>query len=294
MMDRLTQPGLFEDNARPTLALAKLTAPLKWHGGKSYLARRIVEQMPPRCRAPNKPAPGDPGWLHYCEPYGGGLAVLLANDPDGISEVVNDRNGHLMNLWRCLQDPQRFEQLYRRLQVTPFSEVEYQEAEDLEDAVSFFIRNRQSLAGRMDTFAPLSRTRTRSGMNEQVSAWMNCIDGLPEVHTRLQRVVILCKPALEVIRKEDGPRTLFYLDPPYHASTRAAPEVYDLEMTDRDHRELLRLLETVDGKVMLSGYHCPLYDRLLVDWRCVEFEMPNNAAGGRTKKRMIECLWCNF
>lgn len=287
-------PGLFAEDTCPTLAPAKLIAPLKWHGGKHYLAERIVALMPPRCRTPNKPDPGDPGWLHYVEPYGGGLAVLLANNREDISEVVNDLDGRLMNFWRGLQDPKRFEQFRRRVQVTPFSEVEYQEAEDLEDAASFFIRNRQSLAGRMDAFGSLSRTRTRRGMNEQASAWLSVVDGLLDVHKRLRGVVILNQPALDVIRTEDGPRTLFYLDPPYVASTRVAPAVYRLEMTNRDHRDLLRLLETVEGKVMLSGYRSELYDEHLVGWTRHEFDVPNNAAGGRTKKRMIECLWCNF
>lgn len=62
--------------------------PLKWHGGKSYQAKHIISHMPPRCKNPNAPAPGDAGWLHYVEPFFGGGAVLFAQDPEGISEVV--------------------------------------------------------------------------------------------------------------------------------------------------------------------------------------------------------------
>ena len=53
-----------------------LTPPLKWHGGKNYLAKKIVELMPPRCKKPNAPEADDPGWLHYVEPHFGGGAVL--------------------------------------------------------------------------------------------------------------------------------------------------------------------------------------------------------------------------
>ena len=59
-------------------------------------------------------------------------------------------------------------------------------------------------------------------MSEQASAWWNTVDGLANVHDRLKRVVILCRDALDVIRQQDGSRTLFYLDPPYLHSTRAS------------------------------------------------------------------------
>jgi hypothetical protein len=37
-----------------------------------------------------------------------------------------------------------------------------------------------------------------------------------------------------------------------------------------------------------------VYDRMLADWNQHEFVLPNNAAGGTKKQRMIEVLWCNF
>ena len=43
--------------------MPKVTGPLKWHGGKSYLANKIIALMPPRCKNSNKPADTDPGWL---------------------------------------------------------------------------------------------------------------------------------------------------------------------------------------------------------------------------------------
>ena len=80
---------------------ATLTLPLKWFGGKQYLARRIVSLFP-RHR-------------HFVEAFGGGLAVLLERDPNdpklwvsessqqaGVSEVANDLNGHLMNFSRAV------------------------------------------------------------------------------------------------------------------------------------------------------------------------------------------------
>jgi DNA adenine methylase len=131
-------------------------------------------------------------------------------------------------------------------------------------------------------------------MNGNVSEWLSAVDGLPAVHARLRRVLIENKPALEIIRREDGPNTLFYCDPPYLHETRTARDVYEFEMSEQDHKELLHVLLQVKGKVMLSGYANPLYNKLLTDWRRVDFDMANHAAGGDTKRRMTECVWCNF
>jgi DNA adenine methylase len=266
---------------------ATLTPPLKWHGGKQYLARRIVGLMP--------------GHTHYVEPYAGGLAVLLAKNPDGVSEVVNDLDGQLMNFWRALQEPDAFGTFARRIQATPFSEQEWKDAQvllqssdSISRAIGFFVRCRQSMAGRIETFAPLSRSRTRRGRNEQCSAWTNTVDGLSAVHARLQRVAILNRPALDAIRSQDGRDTLFYCDPPYLHSTRTASTVYDEFEIEGDHCELLEVLLACKGKLMLSGYPSALYNKMLAGWNRHEFNLPNNAAGGTAKRHMTECVWTNF
>jgi DNA adenine methylase len=266
----------------------RVISPLKWHGGKHYLASKIVALMPPH--------------VHYVEPFAGGLSVLLAKEPEGVSEVVNDLHGDLTNFWRVLRHPDQFPEFLRAVQATPFSEAEYGRALDgtgeytaaVGRAWAFFVACRQSLAGRMDTFAPLSRTRTRRGMNEQASAWLNAVDGLPAVHGRLKRVVILNRDALDVIRQQDGPNTLFYLDPPYLHSTRATTGEYAHEMTEFDHDALCATIAVCEGKVMLSGYPNEMYDKILLGWKRHEFELPNNAAGGESKRRMTECVWANF
>lgn len=266
-------------------------SPLKWHGGKSYLASRIVAMMPPH--------------IHYVEPFAGGLSVLLAKDPEGVSEVVNDMNGDLTNFWKCLADGIAFGIMRRTLEATPFGEKVWDDPLEwfrrspgapVDEAIAFFVRCRQSLAGRMDTFAPLSRNRTRRGMNEQVSAWLTTVEGLPEVHARLKRVVVLNRDALDVIRQQDGPKTLYYCDPPYLHETRATTGEYAHEMTHVQHAALLELLSTIEGKFLLSGYRSPLYDDAAAThgWHRTDFDLPNNAAGGAEKRRMTECVWTNY
>jgi DNA adenine methylase len=282
-----------------------MTGPIKWHGGKGAfngaLANWIISLMPPRCKNPNKPDPGDPGWLHYVEPYFGGGAVLLANDPEGISEVVNDINFGLTNFWNAIQDNESFNEFNRRVEAVPFSESEFNQPLDKLGgmtalAVNFFVRCRQSLSGRMKGFASITKNRTRRGMNEQTSAWLSAIEGLPEVHARLKRVVILNQDAIQVIKAQDGPRTLFYLDPPYLHETRASTEEYEHEMTEAQHEDLLKALLKIQGRFLLSGYPSQLYESYSTEgkWNRHEFKIANNAAGGKSKRTMTECVWTNF
>ena len=259
--------------------MTALTQPLKWHGGKYYLRTWIVGLMPPH--------------LHYVEPFFGGGGILLARDPErdwmssggqklpaalkGGSEVANDLHGELINFWRVLQKPEDFEAFRQRIELTPFSQVEFDDAlssnpntstvsekidtsaSRIERAVRFFILARQSRQGLMKDFATLSRNRTRGRINEQVNAWLGVIEGLPDVHQRLRNVVILNQSACDVIRKQDGANTLFYCDPPYVHETRSTTGEYAFEMTEAQHRELLDVLAGITGKFMLSGYPSNLY-----------------------------------
>lgn len=286
------------------MATNQLTQPLKRHGGKSYLAREIIALFPPRVKNPNAPAADDPGWVHYVEPYFGGGAVLMAQDPEGISEVVNDIDDKLTNFFAVLRSEELFPKFQRQVECMPCSSSEFDIAEttlrESEDAVAcavaFFIRNRQSRQALAKDFATLARTRCRRGMNELPSAWLGAIEGLPDVHARLQRVVILNDPAVKVIKQQDGPRSLFYCDPPYMHETRTVKDAYEFEMTADDHRELLGTLSTIKGRFLLSGYRSQLYDgfALHYNWRRVDFDIDNKSGSGKEKQRRTESLWMNF
>jgi len=282
----------------------KLTQPIKWHGGKHYLAPWILGMMPPH--------------LHYVEPFFGGGSVLLARDPErdwmrgthetlpaslkGCSEVVNDLDQRLTDFWQVLRDDEQFEQFQKKIALTPFSQNEFEAAIDLDftpkvqRAVDFFIRARQSRQGLMKDFATLSRTRTRSRINEQVSAWLGAVEGLADVHERLKNVVILNEDANKVIRSQDGPFTLFYCDPPYLHETRTAKTAYAHEMTKAQHEELLETLAGIKGHFMLSGYPSDLYAKYAKrhKWRFTEKMIDNKSSGGKTKELKTECIWYNY
>jgi DNA adenine methylase len=265
--------------------IKRLTPPLKWHGGKHYLAPKIIDLMPPH--------------IHYVEPFFGGGSVLLHKPFEGISEVVNDLHRELTTFWRVLQDTKLFARFVRIVDAVPFSQVEWNEShahsnDAVKTAVNFFVRCRQSRAGKFDCFATLSRNRTRRQMNEQASSWMTAVEGLSDVAARLKRVVILGDNALNVIRSQDGANTLFYLDPPYLHETRVTTSDYDYEMSTEQHIELLDAINQCKGKVLLSGYPSRLYQSKLKNWNYEDIEIDNKASSAKQKPIMTERIWMNY
>lgn len=259
----------------------KLRPAVKWHGGKAYLARRIIARFPSHAT--------------YVEPFAGGLSVLLNKPP--ATEVAGDLDPGLMQFYRCLRD--RPKDLINRLRSIAYTATSFAwacEVGDWEDvvdmAVRFLVRNRFSRGGFGKTFA--WSDRLRGGQPGDANGWATILEELPAIAERLQGVELLHADALGVIGQYDDRDTLFYLDPPYLHSTRTARQVYQHEMDDGDHQRLLGAIVNLEGMVVLSGYHCPLYDRSLRSWECYEFEMPNHSGQGKTKQRRVEVVWQNF
>ena len=269
------------------VSACKIRPPMKWHGGKFYLARDIVQVFPPHHT--------------YVEPFGGGASVLLNKEPAKV-EVYNDLDERLVRFFRVLRDnPEEFQ---RRATLTPYSEAEFlavtggdeAELDDIELARRDFVRWRLSIGGRGDSFS-YTLHRPRRFMAGDVSGFLSIIDEqLPLIVDRLRTVQLLCRSAADVIARWDSPETLFYCDPPYVATTRAkgSRDVYAHEMSEQDHLELGELLTRVQGKVVLSGYPSTLYDELYAGWYRVGFDIANHAAGGKSKARKCERLWLNY
>jgi len=262
-----------------------LRPPVKWHGGKHYLAKRIISLFPPH--------------RIYLEPFGGAASVLLNKVPTEV-EAYNDLDLKITRLFRVLQRQGR--EFVERVQFVPYSEYEFESADsypdgasDIDKAVCDFGRWRQSFGGRGKTWS-CTTTRARGGMAGDVNAWWTAIEQLPEIIGRLQRVQILSQPAIKAIRRFDHCDALIYCDPPYLHETRAinSRDVYGVEMTEEQHVQLGEALKRCVSKVVVSGYPSMLYEDLFRSWRRVEYDIANHAAGGRKKSRKRETVWLNW
>ncbi len=89
---------------------------------------------------------------------------------------------------------------------------------------------------------------------------------------------------------DPGGPTLIYCDPPYMIHTRRQHRlIYRYELSDDDHRELLRILLRLPCMVMISGYWSELYSTALSRWRAVRYTA--RTRGGSLAE---EWIWMNF
>jgi DNA adenine methylase len=254
---------------------------LKWPGSKFMIAPWIIEHMPPH--------------KVYCEPFFGAGAVLFHKERSA-AEIVNDRSGAVVNLFRVIRDDT--EALCRAVALTPWAREEYEfctsyrgeEEEPVEWARRFLVGCWQQIGQRYGTvkgsWTGGWRTSQMSNCDPAVT-WLGLPRRIIVAAQRLQGVNIENRPALDVIRRFDSLDVLHYVDPPYVLSVRDR-SMYEHEMSDADHVELLETLDRHPGPALVSGYWCDLYAERLSHWRCVRRRAYAQSNGLRE-----ECLWLN-
>jgi DNA adenine methylase len=169
---------------------------VSWAGGKQRLLKYLLPLVPEHTR--------------YVEPFGGGLAMLLAK-PRSALEVVNDINGDLVKFyWSCkyhlepLQDELDLVLNSRRVFEAYCSQPGLTE---IQRAARWFLRNKLSFGGNGEDFA-ISKTQPLTSR----SARLVLIHAL---NRRLDRTTIENKSWEYIFRTYDTPETFFFLDPPY-------------------------------------------------------------------------------
>jgi DNA adenine methylase len=230
----------------------------------------------------------------YVEPYFGSGAVLFNKAPSAI-ETVNDLDGEVVNLFRCIQ--QDSERLARLVMTTPFSrevydmqfETDNSYADRYQRAAGFLVRCWQGHGFRTNGYKVGWRNDVQG--RESMYAlwnWYRLPDWIIEVAERLRKVQIECRPALEVTGRFNYPNVFMYIDPPYLLDTRRGKQ-YRHEMSDTDHEELLQAVLQSRAKIMISGYESEMYNEYLQGWQKGYF----TSCAEKGKPRQ-EVVWMNY
>lgn len=244
-----------------------------FYGGKTTICRRILQLAPPHTT--------------YVEGFAGGLSVLLNKFRSDI-EVVCDINKEAINFYHVLvATPEKVIEKVRQIKFGKLTFYAARAAKDKGDeltrAVNFLVRQRMSFSACGATWA--------EGEGKGYS-WETLPHDLAIAARRLQGVKILLRSVFDVIPEYDSPETFYYLDPPYYQSTRVSLNVYTHEMPQMDHLRLLRLIRTLKGSVVLSGYAHHMYDKELEGWDKVEIDIAAFSSPLKgIKSRRTEILW---
>ncbi|MDX1170738.1 DNA adenine methylase [Sinorhizobium medicae] len=251
-------------------AVRPVSPPAAYLGGKKQLAARIasmLEQIPHSL---------------YAEPFVGMGGVFLRRSLIPKTEVINDRSGDVITLFRILQRhyPQFMEvmkfQLTSRREFERLAATDPSTLTDLERAARFLYLQRLAFGGKItgrsfgvDTTGPARFNIGRLGIL------------LEEVHERLSGVVIENLDWREFIERYDRPGALFYLDPPYFGNEGD----YGKGAFTRDRfKEMADRLAVIKGRFMISLNDRPEVRQIFAAFPIARVDLTYTIAGGGGKE----------
>ncbi|GGB21647.1 DNA methyltransferase [Sphingomonas metalli] len=210
--------------------------PAAYLGGKRNLARRLcalIETIDHR---------------QYIEPFVGMGGVFLRRATHAPIEVINDLSGDVANLFRVVR--RHYEPLVDALRWLPASRDEFdrqlrmdpEALTDIERAVRFLYVQRLAFGGRVEgrTFG------VRKDQSSRIQLSRLRAD-LRALSRRLEPVTIERLPYQDVLRRYDGPKALFYLDPPYDET-----EGYGVAFGRDEYVRMADQLAGIAGQFVLS------------------------------------------
>lgn len=206
---------------------------IPWIGGKRRLADRILPLFPEH--------------TCYVEPFAGAAALLFAKQPSKV-EVLNDINGELVNLYRCVQHhleefTRQFKwalssrQMFRWMQMTPTETLT-----DIQRAARFYYLQHLAFGGKVEGQTLGTATTSPVTLN-----LLRLEESLSAAHLRLARVMIERLDWRACVERYDRPHTFFYMDPPYWQT-----EGYGVPFPLEQYAAMADVLRGLRGRAIVS------------------------------------------
>ena len=257
-----------------------MNAILKYPGAKWRIADWIIENMPTH--------------HSYVEPFFGSGAVFF-NKPQSNIETINDLDGEVVNFFEVIRDMP--EELAAKIHMTPYARAVYEGVYEqphittiskLDRALRFCIKINMSHGFRCNSKVGWKNDIQGREAAYALKSWNKIPDLIMKAAARLKEAQIEQWPAIEVIKRFNDPKCLIYCDPPYLLRTRKGKQ-YNIEMSDKEHEELLQLLLESKSKVIISGYESDLYNDALKNWR-----KKTTYSLTQSLRKAKEVIWMNY
>ncbi len=250
-----------------------------WFGGKKHLANIIIELVE------------DTPHSYYAEPFCGADGVFLRRTSKPKSEVLNDANSEIVNLFCVMRDlghelARQFDRcvssrtVFAQLIATPAERLT-----DIRRAARFAYIQRLTFGGKpAHLTTPGQMAPSVHHPSPLTPARMRRL--IIAAHERLQDVHIECLDWVAFIPRYDRPFTLFYLEPPYcnHETD------YGRGMFARkDFERMAAMLKRLKGRFILSLNDTPEI-RELFAWAEIKAVETRYSANAKSTRRAAEVL----
>lgn len=247
-------------------------------GGKTRLAKTIIARMP----------------VHTCyvEVFAGGAAVFFSKPPSE-TEVLNDRDGDLVNMYRILK--YHPEELYKQFKFELISRDEFERKKqvipetltDIQQAARYLYLQRLCYGGRMNGRTFGTHTQGASHLNI-----LNMQSDLEAAWRRLSGVQVENLDFRDLIPRYDREYTFYYLDPPYWKMP-----YYKYNFARQDFEDLSAVLAGVKGKFLMSINDTPeireIFGKFVIDEVKIVYSVHRDSDSGPTEPQ-TELLISNY
>lgn len=258
-----------------------MKSPLKWLGGKFYLAAALIKLFPEH--------------ITYVEPFGGG-AHVLCQKPQSKVEIYNDIDSNAVNF--LIQSVQNTAELITKCNEIPYAREVYHDLKNkelpenkIERAAAWFYLIRSAFGGGGGR-KNLSGWRASKQRNV-AKQYYNSINSFEDLRARFQNVQIENLDYREIIKRYDSEETLFFVDPPYFDREY----LYNGNFTLQDHKDLANLLNNIKGKAIVSYYDNELLNELYPNWTRNEIDTvvhTYHVTSGSQRRKEKEIVLTNY
>lgn len=258
----------------------KTHSPIRWFGGKHYLAKDIIPLIP----------------AHHCfiDVFGGGAHLTVAK-PRSPVEIFNDIDSELIHFLMTLRNHK--EKLINALSTLPTSRILFQEMmnspipdDPIERATRWYYLLRQRIIPANGVPSGFRYGKVKNSALD----YQNSVKLLISFEQRLRTVLIESLDFREIIKRYDGPDSCFFIDPPYVDREH----FYLGGFTAKDHIELVNLLHNIQGKCIVTYYGHPLILELYKDFYYQNVDARVGAVVkaelGQIRRKETEFIFTNY
>lgn len=248
--------------------LKNMNSFIPWIGGKRFLRNAICERFP------------KDKINTYAEVFGGAAWVLFNKECYAETEIYNDINDNLVNLFRCVKFHhnalkeemefilnsrtvfRNFEELYKLDGLT-----------DIQRAAMYLYIIRASYGANTKHFGAKKRNFSDT-------------EYLEKIKRRFSKVIIENRNFDVIIKRYDNVNTLFYCDPPYY-ETEKYYDTGNFTFSEQEHIKLRDVLSDIKGRFILSYNDNKFIRNLYSDFNVDEVERQNNLTSRYKNKNHV-------